>query len=61
MLDAFYRQEAAWVRREPDGTWRVGDPRPAVLLPGSFNPLHHGHTSLAEIAAERLGARSHSS
>src|SRR5436190_4329029 len=56
MLDAFYRREAAWVRREPDGTFRVGDPRPAVLLPGSFNPLHHGHTTLAEIATERLGA-----
>src|SRR5689334_20166289 len=56
MLDAFYRQEAAWVRHEPDGTVRVGDPRPAVLLPGSFNPLHHGHTTLADVAADRLGA-----
>jgi hypothetical protein len=56
MLDAFYRREAAWVCREPDGTVRVGEPRPAVLLPGSFNPLHHGHTSLADVAAERLGA-----
>lgn len=34
----------------------VGDPPPAVLLPGSFNPLHHGHTSLAGIAADRLGS-----
>jgi hypothetical protein len=24
-------------------------------LPGSFNPLHHGHTSLAAVAAARLG------
>ena len=56
MLDAFYRLEAAWVRREPDGTVRVGDPRPAVLLPGSFNPLHRGHTMLADVAANRLGA-----
>jgi hypothetical protein len=56
MLDAFYRQEAAWVRRDPDGIWRVGHPRPAVLMPGSFNPLHHGHTTLAQIAAKRLGA-----
>jgi hypothetical protein len=45
-----------WVCQQADGTVRVGDPRPAVLLPGSFNPLHHGHTSLAEIAAERLGS-----
>jgi hypothetical protein len=56
MLDSFLRQEAAWIRQEPDGTVRVGDPRPAVLLPGSFNPLHHGHMSLAHIAADRLGA-----
>lgn len=56
MLDAFYRREVAWVRQEPDGAVRVGDLRPAVLLPGSFNPLHHGHTTLAEIAAKRLGS-----
>ena len=54
MLEAVYRQGAGWVCQNPDGTVRVSDPRPAVLLPGSFNPLHHGHTSLAEIAAERL-------
>lgn len=48
--------ESGWACREPDGTLRVGGPRPAVLLPGSFNPLHHGHTSLAEVAAERLGS-----
>jgi len=56
MLDALYRHEAAWVRQDPDGTFRVGDPRPEVLLPGSFNPLHHGHTTLADMAAERLGS-----
>lgn len=56
MLEALYRKEAAWLRLDPDGTIRVGDPRPSVLLPGSFNPLHHGHTRLAAIATERLGA-----
>jgi hypothetical protein len=56
MLDALYRQEAAWFRQDPDGTIRVGDARPAVVLPGSFNPLHHGHTTLADIAAQRLGS-----
>ena len=56
MLDGVYRQEAAWVCQLAEGTVRIGDPRPAALLPGSFNPLHQGHTSLAEIAAERLGS-----
>jgi hypothetical protein len=55
MLDAFYRQEVPWFRQDPDGTIRVVDPRPTVLLPGSFNPLHHGHTTLAGAAAQRLG------
>jgi len=40
---------------EPCGTVRLNAPRPAALLPGSFNPLHHGHTRLASVAAERLG------
>jgi hypothetical protein len=29
--------------------------RPRALLPGSFNPLHHGHTGLAAAAAVHLG------
>ena len=33
----------------PDG------PRPLLLLPGSFNPLHTGHRSLAEAASRRTG------
>src|SRR5262249_9711325 len=28
---------------------------PRALMPGSFNPLHHGHTALARAAALRLG------
>jgi hypothetical protein len=28
-------------------------------LPGSFNPLHHGHTALARAAAVRLGVEVH--
>ena len=34
-------------------------PAPRALLPGSFNPLHHGHTQLAAIAAARLGVAVH--
>src|ERR1051325_8896262 len=41
----------------PDGQMsRDHRPLPRVLLPGSFNPLHHGHWGLAEIAAEVGGA-----
>ena len=38
---------------EPGGAART-DPPPLALMPGSFNPLHHGHTSLARAAATRL-------
>jgi hypothetical protein len=41
---------------EPDGRMRRDGLRPAVLLPGSFNPLHSGHCTLAEVVARRLGA-----
>ena len=44
---------------EPDGRARADHPRPAGLLPGSFHPLHHGHTSLAAVAAARLGVPVH--
>jgi len=43
---------------EPGGGVRVA-PQPVALLPGSFNPLHRGHTKLAAAAALRLGASVH--
>src|SRR5690349_16379855 len=43
---------------EPGRFPRVG-PKPLALLPGSFNPLHRGHTTLAAVAAARLGAPVH--
>ena len=43
------------VCQEPDGTFRVEGSRPAVILPGSFNPLHHGHTRLAAVVAAMRG------
>jgi hypothetical protein len=53
VLDALYRRDAAWVCRDPHGGFRLDGP-PRLLLPGSFNPLHHGHTTLADRAADRL-------
>ncbi len=41
---------------ERDGQFRVDVPRPRLLLPGSFNPLHAGHISLAETAAKLTGS-----
>jgi hypothetical protein len=34
---------------------RGSETLPRAILPGSFNPLHHGHTALAAVAAARLG------
>jgi hypothetical protein len=35
---------------QPDGQMMLSAPRPVVLLPGSFNPLHEGHVLLARVA-----------
>jgi hypothetical protein len=56
MWDLFANRFA--VRVNPDGSARAG-PKPLAVLPGSFNPLHHGHTALARAAAARLGADVH--
>jgi nicotinamide mononucleotide (NMN) deamidase PncC len=40
---------------ECDGRFRADAPRPRLLLPGSFNPLHAGHIALAETAAGLTG------
>ena len=37
---------------QPDGQMTLLAPRPLVLLPGSFNPLHSGHVLLARVAEE---------
>jgi hypothetical protein len=43
------------VCRGSHGEFRTGHPLPPAVLPGSFNPLHHGHTTLAAVAAAKLG------
>ena len=46
----------AWVRRTPDGASFPGRRLSgAVLLCGSFNPLHEGHRGLAAVAGRLLG------
>jgi nicotinamide mononucleotide (NMN) deamidase PncC len=40
------------VTAQPDGQVVRSAPQPAVLLPGSFNPVHRGHVLLAQIAEE---------
>lgn len=36
----------------PDGQIVVAAPCPSVVFPGSFNPMHAGHVSLARVAEE---------
>jgi hypothetical protein len=40
------------VTAQPDGQLVRAAANPAVLLPGSFNPVHPGHLSLARVAEE---------
>ena len=53
--DTIERLLAGEVQRitvQPDGQTLLSAPPPPMLLPGSFNPVHDGHLSLAQVAEE---------
>jgi len=52
---ALFDGRLAFLRVEQDGRWNPNAPRPTAVLPGSFNPLHEGHRSLARAAGDLLG------
>jgi hypothetical protein len=52
-LGRLFRGESPAACVEADGRVAVDAPRPTLLLPGSFNPLHGGHLAMAGAAARR--------
>ena len=61
-LDQLLNGEARWLVRRPDGAqaskthMEVEGEAPALLLPGSFNPIHIGHREMMALGKERIGA-----
>jgi hypothetical protein len=51
-IDQLVAGEVDRVTVQPDGQMMLSAPPPAVLLPGSFNPVHEGHMALARVAEE---------
>jgi hypothetical protein len=52
LIDQLVAGEHNRVTVQPDGQMLLSAPLPLVLLPGSFNPVHDGHVSLARIAED---------
>ena len=51
-IDQLLAGEVDRITAQPDGQMMLSAPPPLLVLPGSFNPLHAGHMTLARVAEE---------